>query len=233
MKHEPSAQAAPDGGRRRSCRDQVRDVEIRPQHDDHADEADRHRRPAIDVDPLVEKQRGQRHGEQGRGEADRGRIHERQAGERREIEEHADDGDQAAAEMTQRAGLVRTTVSQFAPPGIVDDDRDDAGDAAKEDRLPDRHARAQPPDRRRHGGEQKHGDELEQDGVEDVHGDFTGAGTSCRIPCHSTIGPMNGAVVCNPCRAAVDRASGDRALFGQFAAWRRPTARLRAAVLSA
>ena len=146
----------------------AREIEMRPQHHDHAGEADHDRAPAIDAHALLEEQGGERDRDQRRHEADGGHVHDRQPRERREAEEHAAGGDQPAAEMAERArGAQRR--GELAPPRIDHHHRNDREGRAEEHDLPDRNRVADIAHHRRHHREQERRDELEQDGLEDIH----------------------------------------------------------------
>ena len=72
-KRREQREASPSGGR---C------AAARLHHDQHADEAERDRAPAVAPDRLAEDQRREHHREERRGEADRRRFGQRQQGER-------------------------------------------------------------------------------------------------------------------------------------------------------
>ncbi len=63
-------------GQRQTDRGQL--AAARPHHDQHAEEAERDRAPAMAPDRLAEQQRRQHHREERRDEADRRRFGERQ-----------------------------------------------------------------------------------------------------------------------------------------------------------
>ena len=137
-------------------------AQMRREHDEHADEADRHRAPAIDAHLFLEDERGQNHYGERRGIADRDSLRERQELQGREAAEHAGRAHDAALEMAaQIAGLQG--VRQLGAPGEPDEQRDHREEGADEDDLAGRIARRDRLDASRHQREGQRRDQLEGD----------------------------------------------------------------------
>ncbi len=152
----------------RAAAEQAAGVEVRREHHDHADEPDRDRRPAVDAHALMQDERGEGDRDQRRRESDGSHLGERQAGQRREAQEHADDAEQAAGDVAERPTGAHGR-DQLAPPGKDQNHGDDRECAAEEHHLADRHVRAHPAHQRRHHGEHQRRGDFEQDGFDGVH----------------------------------------------------------------
>ena len=156
------------GGDRGAGAGVMADVEMRDQHHHHAGKADEHRRPAIDAHALLQHDRRERHRDQRRGKRDRGGVGQRQPRERGEIGEHAADAEQPAAELAERpAGVDRAR--QLAAHGIDHHHRHDGEGRAEEHHLANRRDVAELAHQRRHDGKQQRRDQLEADGLEQIH----------------------------------------------------------------
>ena len=136
---------APDG----AARSRKPSPQLLGQHHDDADEADRHRRPAIDAHRLEREQRGQDDDDQRRREGEGGRGGERQQRQRDEIGEHAARADQRAPDMAERpAGMERGR--KFAARGEPADEDDQREQRAEQHDLADGIAGRDRLDDRRH-----------------------------------------------------------------------------------
>ena len=129
-------------------------IEMRRQHHQDADEANHHRRPAINAYAFLENNRRHRHRDQWRRERDGGCLDDRQASQRGEVEEHAADADHAAPEMAEwTAGSHRG--GKLVAPSIDQHHRQDREGGAEKYDLSDRIALAEETHQCRHRGKQE------------------------------------------------------------------------------
>ncbi len=143
-------------------------AEIRQQHQDHAAEADDHRGPAIDPHMLLQKQRGEDHGDQRRDEGDGGVVGKRQTRQRAEGAERSDDTECAAQHVIHRpAGAQGAT--QLPPPAEHDENGNQREQRAAERDLADRKRSAEIAHLGPHQGKHQRAGDLERDGFDDVH----------------------------------------------------------------
>ena len=138
------------------------------EHDQHADEADDHRRPAIGAHLLVQDQRRQHHHDQRRGVTDRHRIRQRQIGQGEEAREHPAARYNSAQEM---AAEIRgpDRVDEVAPPAEPKQQRHDGEGRPEEHDLAGGIIGADVLDPRRHDREGQGGQDFQRDAEERLH----------------------------------------------------------------
>ena len=148
-------------------------AEMRREHDQHADEADRHRAPAIDAHALLEHERRQ-HDDGRAARHSRVRRHPSSGRNCRAAKPQNMPVEPMTPRFMMAAQIVRLErARQFGPPCQPDQQRDQREEGAEEDELARRIARRDRLDAGRHQREGQRRDQLEADA--EKRGQRTGA----------------------------------------------------------
>ena len=118
--------------------------QLRPGDDQHADQSDRDRAPAVDADRLAEEDRAEHDDQQRLRIVERDRFGQRQPRQREEAEPHRRDADDAARDVAERPRRCGSAVRSSPRKARNSDDRKHREERAEEHDLAGRQ-RARPP----------------------------------------------------------------------------------------